>query len=404
MTLLSPWALVGLIAIAAPIAAHLLARRPPKVLRFPNLRFLPPTYSVPVRRDRLADVPLLILRIVIVAVAVVALAQPLWLTPGRTRELGSQIARAVIVDSSASMTRRSGAGGTALDAAQSQASEAAGGATISRIVESSSPADLFPSAAAWVLAQPMRRELVVISDFQTSTIRRAQLDRVPAGIGVRIIRVPAEGSMPASRPLARELELLAGPAERDLAAAALGAAVGRGAPARLADDRPVAIVFPSFETYAPMRKAVTLPEARWMAELSAAVSRDALVVAAARASGRTAIEVLSTSADPVNRERFLILVDAPPQSVMAAAVISAVLRHASPSREGESIEATHSDEELRRWERPASDVPDVDQSRTGDWSDGNWVWAAVLLFLVVEWLVRRRRPAIAMPEEHARVA
>ena len=76
MRLLSPWALVGLIAIAGPIAAHLLARRPPKTLRFPNLRFLPPTVPTPVKRHRLADHGLLMLRIAIIALAAFALAGP----------------------------------------------------------------------------------------------------------------------------------------------------------------------------------------------------------------------------------------------------------------------------------------------------------------------------------------
>ena len=76
MRLLSPWALVGLVAIAGPIAAHLLARRPPKTLRFPNLRFLPPTVPTPVKRHRLADHGLLVLRMAIIAVAAFALAQP----------------------------------------------------------------------------------------------------------------------------------------------------------------------------------------------------------------------------------------------------------------------------------------------------------------------------------------
>jgi hypothetical protein len=76
MRLLSPWALAGLIALAGPILAHLLARRPPQRLRFPNLRFLPLTPPTPVKRHRLADSGLLALRVAVLALAAIAFAQP----------------------------------------------------------------------------------------------------------------------------------------------------------------------------------------------------------------------------------------------------------------------------------------------------------------------------------------
>ena len=202
MIFLSPWALVGLLAVAGPIVAHLLGRRQARRLAFPNLRFLPATVPSPISRDRISDVWLLVLRIAIIAGAAIALAQPVWVSPARARQLGSQLARAVIVDASASMSRptapsaASGADGRAIEAARQRAADAAGGATISRIVEAAEPASTIPAAVNWLLAQPMRRELTIVSDFQTSALTSADVERVPAGIGVRLVQIPAAGAVP----------------------------------------------------------------------------------------------------------------------------------------------------------------------------------------------------------------
>ena len=125
----NPWAWLGLLALAGPIVAHLLARRPARRQPFPHLRFLPAAALKPVRRDRLADIALLLVRSAVVAAAVVALTQPLWLTADRARDLGAQIARAVIVDTSASMQRAA----TTLDAARREGAAAAAGATVARL-------------------------------------------------------------------------------------------------------------------------------------------------------------------------------------------------------------------------------------------------------------------------------
>jgi hypothetical protein len=414
---LNPWALVGLLAVAGPIAAHLLGRRQARRLAFPNLRFLPATVPSPVSRDRISDVALLVLRIAIVAAAAIALAQPVWVSPDRARQLGNQLARAVIVDTSASMSRPSaatGAGGRALDVARQRAAEAAG-ATISRIVEAEEPASTIPAAVTWLLAQPMRRELTIVSDFQTSALTSADVERVPAGIGVRLVQVPAAGPVPPatsrdrSEPLhptsQREVALLAGAADRGRAVAARAAAIAAGAPAQGADTRPTAIVFAGFETRADLlRRAHPLNES-WMSESFSRVAADALVVAAAARAGRLPLEVLDARSDPDEPGRLLVFVDAAPHSLLAAAVIHGVLREvALDPAPGESATTTYSNDDLRRWERPASDVSATDSSRGQSWSDARWVWLAVLFLLLAESLVRRRRRAVAEAERHALVA
>src|SRR5262249_37655701 len=76
MRFLNPIAWLGLVALAAPVIAHLFARRPARVQPFPTLRFLPASALRPVRRDRLSDLPLLSLRCLLIGVAVAALAGP----------------------------------------------------------------------------------------------------------------------------------------------------------------------------------------------------------------------------------------------------------------------------------------------------------------------------------------
>src|ERR1043166_6684007 len=109
MIWLNPWAWAGLVALALPIAIHLLGRGHARVHKFPTLRFLEASRLLPTRRTRVRDLLLLAVRIGILAAAVAALAQPLLLTPGLKQSLDRGLGRAVILDTSASMSRVVGA-------------------------------------------------------------------------------------------------------------------------------------------------------------------------------------------------------------------------------------------------------------------------------------------------------
>src|SRR4051794_7950606 len=98
----APAALWGLL-LALPIALHLLQRpRLPRVV-LPSLRFVPRTPLAAARRRVLHDVPLLLVRTATIASAVVALAGPVLVSGGRQRAWDARVARAVIVDRSASV-------------------------------------------------------------------------------------------------------------------------------------------------------------------------------------------------------------------------------------------------------------------------------------------------------------
>lgn len=302
MRLLSPWALVGLIAIAGPIAAHLLARRPPKTLRFPNLRFLPPTVPTPVTRHRLADHGLLVLRIAVIALAVFALAGP-----AKSGSSGSQV------------PGFSGASG--------------------------------PSS--------------------------------PSG---------ASGSSAAANPVFRDLTLLTAPADRADADAAFAAAVQQGAPRQVIGDRDVAVVFPGFQAGESLLKDAPPLSQPWMSDLFTTIAGDQLVQAAADRLNRAPLDLLRVTGDRSRSERLLVFMDAPAHSLFATATIAAVLNSVPLP----SVPSGNS---------AVTSVPSAPIEEDSSASPlARWVWLAVGLLLLAETLLRRRRPASRLPEEHARVA
>src|SRR5687768_15661723 len=121
----NPWAWLGLFALAVPTLIHLLARRTARIQRFPTLRFLQTSRLLPRRNTRLTDVPLLLVRLGIITAAVAALARPFLLSGGRQQSLERQLARVILVDTSASMSRTTAAGTTAVDAARTTARQLA---------------------------------------------------------------------------------------------------------------------------------------------------------------------------------------------------------------------------------------------------------------------------------------
>jgi hypothetical protein len=73
---LHPWALVGLAAAAIPVLLHLLARREPPTVVFPAVRYLITTTQEHLRRLKLQNLLLLIIRTALIAALVLAAAGP----------------------------------------------------------------------------------------------------------------------------------------------------------------------------------------------------------------------------------------------------------------------------------------------------------------------------------------
>jgi hypothetical protein len=178
---LNPWALVAIAALAVPILLHLTGRRRPHRVPFPTLRFVPAS-ALPRARRKIEDIVLLIVRCGVIAAAVAAVAQPLWPLPAGDADA---VARAIVVDVSASMSRRSQAGTRGVELARARAREHGAEVRIAQTIESEDPRAAVAAAAAWLSTQTGRREIVVLSDFQAGAIDDAALARVPTEVGVR---------------------------------------------------------------------------------------------------------------------------------------------------------------------------------------------------------------------------
>ena len=184
------WAFAGLLALALPILIHLWSRQRALVQKFPSLRFLNVSRLLPTRSPRLSDIPLLFVRLAILAAAVLAFAQPLWMSTARKRALNNTIARAIIVDSSASMLRKAQGGERAFDVASKLSQSMSSEAQASTMIQTASPISALPGAIAWLNTQGSRGEIVIFSDFQRSAIDSASFATVPAQFGVPLVKQP----------------------------------------------------------------------------------------------------------------------------------------------------------------------------------------------------------------------
>lgn len=105
MQFLSPWFLIGLLAVAAPIAAHLRRMSVQKRVAFSAVEFLDPKPPRTARR-RWEDIALLLARIAVLAFFCVAFARPYFRSTSPEAPAGELPARiTVLVDTSASMRR-----------------------------------------------------------------------------------------------------------------------------------------------------------------------------------------------------------------------------------------------------------------------------------------------------------
>ncbi len=185
----NPAAWIGAIALAIPLAVHLLARVQAKTIAFPSLRFIQPSRLAALKRRRLTDVLLLTLRLLALALAVAAFANPLFLTSARHTAWSAQFSRAIVIDTSTSMSRDH-ASEDAQAAANRERSEPH--TQRSTKIETAKLRAGVERAVAWLqTTPPSRREIVCISDFQVGTVDAALLRTVPPDIGLRFIRVGA---------------------------------------------------------------------------------------------------------------------------------------------------------------------------------------------------------------------
>jgi hypothetical protein len=118
ITFTLPWMLLGIAAVALPIAAHLLSRRARQQIVFPTIRFLLQTAAAQSRLFRLRRLLLLLLRCLALVLIAAAFAQPVWFDrPSIAASADAPAALIIVLDDSASMAQTTGQTSPASDAA-----------------------------------------------------------------------------------------------------------------------------------------------------------------------------------------------------------------------------------------------------------------------------------------------
>src|SRR5262245_47059479 len=105
MSFLTPLYLLGALAVALPILAHLIRRTPPRRREFSSGMLLVRSLPRVTRRSRIEHWLLLCLRALVIGLLAVGFARPLWRTQVIADETTEGRWAAVLLDTSGSMRR-----------------------------------------------------------------------------------------------------------------------------------------------------------------------------------------------------------------------------------------------------------------------------------------------------------
>jgi hypothetical protein len=442
MIWLAPAALAALALVAGPILVHLLRSRRAPRRDFPTLRFIRPSTASSVRLRLPSDLLVLLVRCSVVAAAVLALARPLLLTDARVAGWNARTARAVVVDTSASMSE-TGDGNRAASEASASAAGELNGVFASRRFETPDLAAGLSRAVAWLeTVPPARREIVLVSDFHDGAMDPKARAAVPGSIGVRFVPVgalPAErriddlvllgneaaparraqGTLSADGTQARfqvaqdvgrdGLRIVASPEARNDVESLLRAVAIAGAPAPAASE-PLTIRFQRDAIRAEAAAQLAPWMLRTVSRLSAdpAVQRHGGAVDAqpppADVPHRTIVlrdrQGRALVGASTNGSELVLDVAAEPGSYFGAQLVQAALvaRHGSFARAEAEVRPV-APRELAAWTRPAGDAPPESWGRAES-TDARWFWGAALLLLALESWLRRRGPDADAAETH----
>jgi hypothetical protein len=421
MRWLNPGALAGLVLLAGPVLVHLLLRHRARRIDFPSLRFVRASRTAAARFRLPSDTLLLLLRLAIIGLAVVSLAQPLLLTRSRITTWNGRMAKAVIVDASGSMAP------LAAEAAAAASGEFQPPALVARIDAGNLRTGIVRGAARLATMAPARREIVVISDFQWGALQPTDLDGVPAEMGIRFVQLGAtqsarsvrgidlltsEGSARqniqlstdatrvlsvVTQPASGGLELLTGPADVEAARRLHRAVAAAGAAAPSARQR-ITVVFAG----APLPTVHALSTG-WMLETVLRLGDDREIL---EACAETSAVATGSSDDrwyrlfedaegrPLVRaaareDGLIVAIAAGPSTFVAAAVVRGLLdARAGTTAHPEQEVRRMSSAELASLTRPSAPVTKNVQV-PGVVSDARWCWGVILALLAIEAFVRR---------------
>ncbi|MCX5755637.1 MAG: BatA domain-containing protein [Gemmatimonadetes bacterium] len=420
MSWVAPFALIGALLVALPILIHMMGRGRTTVMRFPTLRFLESSRLMPVRRTRLQDIPLLVLRALAIVAAAMALAQPLFrdATPPATAD--SRVARVIVIDTSASMQR------VAVDLPTLADSAGAKGAARSVTLRAADLPAALQGAASWAATQSGRVELVIISDFQRGALTDEAVAAVPGEVGIQLRRMPVsrgeeglfsrarqggadvlahiafvgdrtdvEWTLRPSTGLPSAVQLRIGSAAANLVdatrqgAAAVGIPFWTDSAQRVgAVKTAIAIAFPGDQSRAAIRTGAHPLTSRRQAGIIARLLSDPLIAAL----GDESPFDRAVSSVEAGTPLLTIVSRGAVGTAESAALVAAVERAASTVPPPSELDAELiPDATLAKWERAPSARPELQSEHVGDAPafDGRWFWIIALLLLGAETLLRR---------------
>jgi hypothetical protein len=394
---LNPSAVVAMIAVAVPLVIHLLLRQRRRRIVVPSVRFIRRSDESSLRMRAPSDLVLLAVRSAIVALAALALLQPLILTAARRSMWAGRVARAVVVDTSDSVD--AAASRVAADA------ESRDGVATRRF-ESSDPGRALRSAITWLsTAGPARRELVLLSDFQLGAVTSADVSEVPASMGIRAVRIASDtekkhraGEFTAGKVQHGELDFAV---HVELAGADTRVTLTADSPSSqglevLTGEQRADAVETLMKTVRSAGAVSPSPGQPLVVRFRGSTSDDQREEAFSAWARAAAMRLLTSRVvgelNPRLTQRrgaLVIDVDAAAESWQAAAALQAALNSRRDERDWTEREPlTLPDDQLRAWTRDAP-APAADGWRHGDDSDGRWFWLAALVLMGLEIFVRR---------------
>jgi hypothetical protein len=394
MAWLFPAAMIALVAAAGPVVVHLLRRHQARRIVLPTVRFVVAAEQSAPRLKRVSDPALMIVRTAVIVLAVLALARPLFLTDGRLTRWSERMARVVIVDS------REPSAAVSDEAIAAETSSA----DPSAVVKAADLRTAITRGAKWLsAAPPVRREIVVISDFRRGSLDADALAQVPDAIGVRLVRTNPDRVQlqHANVRLLDRKQILEGDVR--LEGSATKVSYSRG-PLILDGLRLEAAADAQIESLTQVVQSAGALAPSSEQPLIIRFSKPATAAFSSRTSnnrgwtlgaGVRLLDEIEPFDVPVSADAkdgaLVVEVGVDPESLAAARVLKSALdaRPDPASLETFETEAIP-DTTLRSWSR-APGPADPHQWRQTDESDGRWFWGLALLLLAIEGLMRRSR-------------
>lgn len=451
MLWLNPLALFALASVALPLLIHLLIQRRADRFPFPTLRFLQPTPLAAIRRHLFEDLPLLAVRMAVLAAAAAALAGPLLVTEARRHAWDRRMVSAVVThDVTRAFGVRDREGGSA--------------PALRRTFSGAGIPDGIRRAILWLeTAPPARREIVIASPFPIGSITPVDVAAIPAGIGVRFERtgtLPRTRTVPGGRvltpdgararevtldgdrtsvrdaltadPLAWPIDVVAATADRPAIDAAIAAVLSQrvwaGPPDRRA--RLILLTLTTVEADLKVTTSEVVQAVRpaviqqpWMADAVSRIAGDrdlrdaASRVPAGLSDARfTAApwQILTSAADgrPLavaagSPDRLVVASAARASDVATPLLLRAIANGIAVPPDLQPAEVVPiADDVLQQWSRPAAPLSSP-RIQSVDEDDRRWLWFIALLLMALEMWMRRARTAGRVSKgrhEDARVA